>query len=134
MRPRWLIVGGVVVVTAALVMLATGGRYETVSQRTLQTPAGRAAAPGWTRPCWDLPRWGGERCARVSGRVVWVQRRDPDGDGDQHVILVSRFHVRIVKQRSSRAGLPAPHLGRSYKAVGLTKTGSSGRLEIDQVA
>src|SRR4051794_22001881 len=35
----------------------------------------------------------GPPCVQVDGRIVYVQRRDPDGDGDLHVVLLSRQSV-----------------------------------------
>jgi hypothetical protein len=70
----------------------------------------------------------------VEGRVVWVQRHDPDGDGDRHVFVVSRLHVRIVKIRSGVHLERLPSVGSAFSIVGFVKTGGSGHEEIDATA
>jgi hypothetical protein len=113
-----------------LVALARGG-YQDYPRSALVTAAGRRTAPTWTRPCWATARWATERiCAHVEGRVVWIQRHDPDGDGDRHLIVVEGLRPRIVKVPAT---LPVSHLpgrGRRIDAVGFIAYGASGKREI----
>jgi hypothetical protein len=115
---------------AAAVVLARGS-YETYPRTGLLTAAGRRAAPAWTRPCWTTARHlRATTCAHVSGRVVWIQHHDPDGDGDRHLIVVERLHPRIVKIAPS---LPVSHLpgyGTRIDAVGYLDLGGSGNMEL----
>jgi hypothetical protein len=115
---------------AAAVLLARG-TYETYPRSKLLTAAGRRAAPAWTRPCWpSVRKIANPTCAHVTGRVVWTQRHDPDGDGDRHFVVVARLHPRIVK---IAATLPVSHLpryGTQIDAVGYLYLGASGKLEI----
>jgi len=69
-------------------------------------------------------------CARVEGRVVYRQRRDPDGDADAHLLVVAGLHVVNLKFRGAAGagGLPGP--GHRVIAVGLL---SSGRLHVPEV-
>src|SRR4051794_1548555 len=79
----------------------------------VERSTGPRAAPAWSRPCWrrDLryrKRWV-VRCGRVDGRVLYVQRRDPDGDGDEHLVVLADANVVIVKlpRRAGVRDLPA---------------------------
>ena len=39
-------------------------------------------------------------CATASGRILYVERVDPDGDGDAHFVLVSRAAITGPGSRS----------------------------------
>lgn len=117
---------------AVIALVALGpGSYETYPRSALLTAVGQRSAPAWTRPCWATARRRPEStCAHVSGRVVWIQHEDPDGDGDRHLIVVGRLHPRIVKIQLT---LPVSHLpgyGTRIDAVGYLYRGSSGKLEV----
>jgi hypothetical protein len=120
----------VLLAVVAVVALAPGS-YETYPRSALLTAAGQRDAPAWTRPCWAEAREQPEpTCAHVSGRVVWIQRHDPDGDGDRHLIVVEGLHPRIVKISPT---LPISHLpgyGRRVDAVGYVSFGGSGKPEV----
>jgi hypothetical protein len=114
----------------AVVLLARGS-YETYPRSALLTTAGRRAAPAWTRPCWRLARKRREpTCAHVAGRVVWIQHKDPDGDGDRHLIVMEGLRPRIVKVPPTLAVSHLPGYGRRIDAVGYVGYGSSGKREI----
>lgn len=118
------------VVTVALVALAPGS-YDTYPRWGLRTAAERQAAPAWTRPCWPTARTEGKpTCAHVAGRVVWIQRHDPDGDGDRHLIVVGRLHPRIIKVPATLPVSHLPGIGTRIDAVGYLYRGSSGKLEV----
>jgi hypothetical protein len=120
-----------VAATVAVVALRSGG-YQTFPRSELLTGAARHAAPAWTRPCWSIARWTSDRtCGHVEGRVVWIQRHDPDGDGDRHLIVVGRWHPHIVKVASARRISHLPGLGTRIDAVGYVYRGASGKLEIN---
>jgi len=116
---------------AALILLRPGV-YETYPHAKLMTPAQRAKAPAWTRPCWKtVPLRSEPTCAHTSGRVVWVQRKDGDGDGDRHFIIVSHLDGRIVKAQRQVHLAPVPKIGTRIDAVGWLMTGAHGHDEID---
>jgi hypothetical protein len=118
------------VAVVAIVALAPGS-YETYPRTSLLTAAGQRAAPAWTRPCWVPARFLPDPlCAHVSGRVVWIQHHDPDGDGDRHLIVVEGLHPRIVKVPLSLGVSYLPGYGTRIDAVGYLYRGGSGRLEI----
>jgi hypothetical protein len=133
-RPRRVVAVLLVLVAlaavVALVALAPGS-YATYPRAELLTAAGQRAAPAWTRPCWATARKQPEPvCAHVSGRVVWIQHHDPDGDGDRHLVIVGRLHARIVKVQPSLRVSHLPGYGTRIDAVGYLYRGSSGHLEV----
>jgi hypothetical protein len=101
----------------------------TATARATATP--RTARPLRAPACRDeIPE-----CARVSGRIVYVERVDPDGDGDLHVVVTDRDGVTL-------AGLTAvdvskelrprrdPRIGERAAAMGPVQTGSYGQSQI----
>jgi hypothetical protein len=121
------------VAIAATVVLGRGG-YQTYPRSELLTAAGRRAAPAWTRPCWpSVRKIANPTCAHVTGRVVWIQRHDPDGDGDRHFVVVARLHPRIVKIAATLAVPHLPRYGTQIDAVGYLYLGASGKMEISAV-
>jgi hypothetical protein len=126
-RWRWLArVAGllVVLVLGAVVVTAARGVYD-----LSPFPGDPASAPSWTRPCFQATsQYDHEpQCARVRGRVVWREISDPDGDGDRHVVVLSRMRLRVVKLL---AGQALPGVGAEVEAVGFTTVGASGEREI----
>jgi hypothetical protein len=116
------------------VALAAGapGAYERYPRVDVLWPAQQAKAPGWTRPCWYTARWTDKQyCEHVSGRVVWIQRRDPDGDGDRHVLIAGHYRLRIVKLVWSLRVPGLPKVGTRVDAVGWLMRGGSGHDEIN---
>jgi hypothetical protein len=123
---------GLLVVLAALAVLLAPGDFRSYPRAGLLTAARRAAAPAWTKPCWaSAPSTEQQRCEHVSGRVVWVQKHDPDGDGDRHLLIIGRLHPRIVKLSAHLPLDRLPRIGAHVDAVGWLMTGASGRGEVD---
>jgi hypothetical protein len=74
-------------------------------------------------------------CARVSGRIVYVERVDPDGDGDLHVVVTDRQGVTLAGLTSidvSKDLRPRrdPRVGERAAAMGPVQTGSYGQSQI----
>jgi hypothetical protein len=74
-------------------------------------------------------------CRAVRGRVVYVERVDPDGDGDLHVVLVGRQGVTAPGLSAvdvSRRLRPArdPAVGDSVAAAGPVERGSHGQRQV----
>jgi hypothetical protein len=121
-----------VVLIAAAVALAAPGTHQTYPRTQLLWPAQQAHAPAWTRPCWPTARWTDKvACVHVRGRVVWTQKRDPDGDGDRHLLIVGRLHPRVVKLVRGMRTAPLPGAGTRVDAVGWLMRGGSGHAEVD---
>lgn len=122
-----------VAVVAFLLSRGSYARYPRaeVLSRSAST---RAALPAWTSWCRGVrPGDGHFACARVSGRVIWVQKEDPDGDGDRHVILMARLHPRIVKFTKDFPLRRLPGIGDRVTSTGWVQTGGSGHQEIDTI-
>jgi hypothetical protein len=74
-------------------------------------------------------------CREVDGRVVYIQRVDPDGDGDLHVLLLSRQSVTgpwltLLKVPDKlRTGMD-PGIGRWVRATGHLYTAEHGETSI----
>jgi hypothetical protein len=76
------------------------------------------------------------RCREASGRVLYVEAVDPDGDGDMHLVLASRqsltwpgITVLVIPRAKSPASVP--RFGRWVRAIGLLNTGSHGETTLD---
>ena len=114
----------VVLALGAVVVTAARGVYDVSPY-----PRDAASAPGWTMPCFHATsQYNHEpQCARVRGRVVWREQSDPDGDGDRHIVVLSRMRLRVVKLRAEQM---LPGVGAEVEAVGFTTVGASGEREI----
>jgi hypothetical protein len=121
-----------VLVAGVLAIVFARGDYQTFPRTSLLWPAQQAKAPSWTKPCWPTARWTDKAlCEHVSGRVVWLQKHDPDGDGDRHLLIVDRLHPRIVKLVKTMPVDRLPKLGAHVDAVGWLMKGASGHDEIN---
>jgi hypothetical protein len=103
-------------------------------------PPGAAETPAATpRPKRKLPRPRCRdevvKCASASGTIVYVERVDPDGDGDLHVVVTDRHGVTlrgltaidVAKELRSRRD---PRIGDEAAAMGPVQTGSYGQSQI----
>jgi hypothetical protein len=75
-------------------------------------------------------------CRTASGRIVYVERVDPDGDGDAHFVLSSRQSITLpglsvidVKRALRPHPLPGP--GDRISAAGPVYRGSYGQKQIE---
>jgi hypothetical protein len=137
-RLRRLLLAAAAVLVALLVVGAVwarhGTRYDTQPLAQLPVVPERGA-PAWSRPCWrpNRPPYSGLytfACARVEGRILYRQERDPDGDGDAHLLVLAGWHLVNLKFRFAAGRLGLPGVGHRVVAVGLL---SSGRLHIPEV-
>lgn len=74
-------------------------------------------------------------CRSASGRIVYVERVDPDGDGDAHFVIADRQGITLpgLTAIDVRAGLrprPLPGPGDLLSAAGPVQTGSYGQSQI----
>lgn len=133
LRRAWRLVAGSLV--AAILALACAqallfGGGETVTWR------GEGAAPAWAGACEGATRRPHPleaRCARVTGRVLYVQRERADGAlVDVHLAVATRWRVLVVKLRPERFATPG--LGRRVSFVGPLYRVDHDLLEIDAIA
>ncbi|HSK49270.1 MAG TPA: hypothetical protein VK889_02120 [Solirubrobacterales bacterium] len=74
-------------------------------------------------------------CRVATGRIVYVERVDPDGDGDAHFVIADRQGITLpgLTAIDVRAGLrpqPLPGRGDEVSAAGPVQTGSYGQSQI----
>jgi hypothetical protein len=136
-RARRVFAGVLVVLLVAagvVALLLSRGAYETYPARAVAGSAKRSHPPLWTRFCAVTPPTAKTQdCGHVTGRVVWIQKRDPDGGGDRHLIVVERLHPRIVKIPRDARSVKLPSLGTRVEAIGWLVRGSSGHLEVQSL-
>ncbi len=78
-------------------------------------------------------------CVSASGRIIYVERVDPDGDGDAHFVLASSDSITgpgltVVDVRADLRPDPLPGIGDRLSAAGLPQRGSYGQRQIEAVA
>jgi hypothetical protein len=91
-------------------------------------PAADLVAPSHCSP--DLPA-----CRVTFGRIVYVERVDPDGDGDAHFVVRDPQGITLpgLTAIDVRVGLrphPLPGPGDLISAAGPVQTGSYGQSQI----
>ena len=77
-------------------------------------------------------------CRAASGRVIYVEAVDPDGDGDAHFVLassdgVSAPGVSIIDVARDLRPHPLPGVGDEVSAAGPVYPGSYGQRQIQAV-
>ncbi len=131
----------VAVVIAAAAIAGCGERTE---ERAADRPGARPdARVGPAEPAPSLrpppcpPDLG--NCERASGTIAYVERVDPDGDGDAHFVLLSGASVSapgltIVDVSRDLRPRPLPGPGAHLAAAGPVYPGSRGQLQIEAIA
>jgi hypothetical protein len=77
-------------------------------------------------------------CRSATGRVLYVERVDPDGDGDAHFVLASRDSITgpgisVIDVKRSLRPSPLPGRGDRMSAAGPVYRGSYGQRQIEAV-
>jgi hypothetical protein len=77
-------------------------------------------------------------CRTARGRIIYVERVDPDGDGDAHFVLDSRESVTlpgisVIDVEKSRRPSPLPNVGDRMSAAGPAARGSYGQTQIEAI-
>ena len=74
------------------------------------------------------------RCRSVTGRIVFVERVDPDGDGDLHVVIadggISAPGLTSVDVRPGLRPASDPGIGDVATAAGPVQQGSAEQAQI----
>jgi hypothetical protein len=91
--------------------------------RTAETVAPSHCPPGLTS------------CRSASGRIVYVERVDPDGDGDAHFVIADRQGITLpgltaIDVRTGLRPTPLPGPDDLISAAGPVQTGSYGQSQI----
>ncbi len=93
-----------------------------------ERPAAESVAPSHCEP--SRPA-----CRTTEGRIVYVERVDPDGDGDAHFVVADPQGITLpgLTAIDVRKGLrphPLPGVGDLISAAGPVQTGSYGQSQI----
>ena len=80
---------------------------------------------------------GAENCAVATGRVIYVEAVDPDGDGDAHYVLaggsVTAPGLSVIDVGPHLRPRRLPRPGELVSAAGPVFTGSHGQRQIEAV-
>jgi len=80
---------------------------------------------------------GAENCAAATGRVIYVEAVDPDGDGDAHYVLaggnVTAPGLSVIDVAADLRPRRLPRRGELVSAAGPVSTGSHGQRQIGAV-
>jgi hypothetical protein len=92
-----------------------------------------AAGPGAPQPSHCPP--GHPGCRETVGRIVYVERVDPDGDGDAHFVIrdpqsITLSGLTAIDVRKGLRPHPLPGPGDEISAAGPVQTGSYGQHQI----
>jgi hypothetical protein len=116
-------------------LLAGCGEQQQPPRARTAAPEERAAKPPSVRRAQCAPAAG--NCAAVTGRVLYVEAVDPDGDGDAHYVLaggnVTAPGVSVIDVPRDLRPRRLPHTGDLVSAAGPVYTGSHGQHQIEAV-
>lgn len=124
----------------ALVLAGCGGGGDSAGTGDTSTQSGaggRDPLPAETVAPSHCPP-GAPDCRETVGRILYVERDDPDGDGDAHFVILDPQGItfRGLTSIDVRAGLrpdPLPGPGDLVSAAGPVQTGSFGQSQIHAI-
>jgi hypothetical protein len=128
-----------VLVSAVLLAAGCGGEDARPRPAPADPPAAGARA-GAKAPTVRRARCARDaaNCAAVTGRVLYVEAVDPDGDGDAHYVLaggsVTAPGLSVIDVGRDLRPRRLPHAGELVSAAGPVHTGSHGQRQIEAVA
>lgn len=126
MLPWYLQRGRGAAILVAAVLVGCGEDGDDASSR--ERPPVETVAPSHCPP--DL-----RGCRTTEGRVVFVERVDPDGDGDAHFVVsdpqgITAPGLTAIDVRKGLRPDPLPGVGDLISAAGPVQTGSFGQSQI----
>lgn len=107
-----------------------------MSVAALAATVAAAVGLGASQPACDV---GAANCAAAAGTIIYVERVDPDGDGDAHFVLVSEQSITapgisVIDVRADLRPSPLPGPGDLLAAAGPVYRGSYGQRQIEATA
>ena len=128
-----------VAMIAALLLTGCGGEERAAEPGPEPTVAATPAPAQTPGPSPRVARAhcaaGGSNCAAVTGRVLYVEAVDPDGDGDAHFVLaggrITAPGISAIAVRRELRPRPLPRIGDWVSAAGVVWTGSHGQQQIE---
>lgn len=114
---------------------ATSAPPETTPPATTTPPTTNEPEKPPSAPLKPPPCPPADNCERASGEILYVERVDPDGDGDAHFVLLSREGitapgVSVIDVRVDLRPSPLPRPGDQLAASGPVYEGSYGQRQI----
>ena len=137
--PRLACIATLAVAALTLAAIAGCGGNDTTGSETSRPliersgSAGREGAGEEVAPSRCPP--GLPNCRSAEGRIVFVERVDPDGDGDAHFVIVDPQGITgpgltAIDVRKGLRPDPLPGPGDLISAAGPVQTGSFGQSQI----
>jgi hypothetical protein len=125
-----------VVVLAAVAALA-GCSGDNDIAPPAKPPVNRAKPKPAARPWPSLPHClsTASNCAAARGTIIYVEAKDPDGDGDAHFVLTSEQSITapgltVLDIEKNLRPHPLPGIGDRVSAAGPVYRGSHGQKQI----
>jgi len=77
-------------------------------------------------------------CRSAAGEIIYVERVDPDGDGDAHFVLrdpqgITLRGISVIDVRKGLRPHPLPGIGDTISAAGPIEIGSYGQEQIHAI-
>jgi hypothetical protein len=106
---------------------SSDGRAGATRERPAREPLRAARCPA-----------GSPNCRTARGRILYVERVDPDGDGDTHFVLASSASITapglsVIDVKRTLRPSPLPRPGDRLSAAGPVYTGSYGQKQIEAI-
>jgi hypothetical protein len=133
---RRLVVAGLVTVLALAGCSEEADEAVVPPKRAATEPAPPPPQPANARPVECPPALA--NCSMASGRIIYVERVDPDGDGDAHFVIASSDSITapgisVIDVKKSLRPSPLPGPGDWISATGPVYEGSHGQSQIEAV-
>lgn len=116
---------------------AGGSSAKELRKKRAERKAEREAEPDPVLPASTCPPEL-SNCVVASGRVIYVEAVDPDGDGDAHFVTISKENVTgagmtVFDVRTDLRPDPLPEAGDIVGGAGPVYTGSHGQKQIEVI-
>jgi hypothetical protein len=136
----WRMVGGFALMASVALIVISGCEDDSSERSAASGAAGEHAAGQPRTPPRDTVApshcpFSLSSCRTTEGRVTFVERVDPDGDGDAHFVVadpqgISLPGLTAIDVRKGLRPRPLPGIGDLISAAGPVQTGSYGQSQI----
>jgi hypothetical protein len=137
------VVSGALAAGALLLAAGCGGAKDTASSEEAKVIE-RSAPKAHEQPAEAKPKVhvelshcpsGHPSCRSAAGEIIYVERVDPDGDGDAHFVLrdpkgITLPGITVIDVRKGLRPHPLPGIGDTVSAAGPVQIGSYGQEQI----
>lgn len=138
--PGWRVLVACAVALALATGCGAGGGADTTSSSKARTGPANPERQGADTPEVEASSCpaGLPSCRTAEGRIVYVERVDPDGDGDAHFVIadpqgISLPGLTAIDVRKDLRPRPLPGVGVPISAAGPVQTGSFGQSQIHAI-